>query len=82
MIKKILWGSGMIRAVVILMLGVIGISGVLAQTAKNDTIPSALMYRISGNGLTTPSYIFGSMHIIPHEFVSRSQKFMDIAHNV
>ena len=82
MIKNILRGSGMIRVAVVLMLVAISISGISAQTAKNDTIPSALMYRISGNGLTAPSYIFGSLHTVPHEFVNRSQKFMDIAHNV
>lgn len=82
MIKKILRGSGMIRAAVVLMLVAFSISGISAQTAKKDTIPSALMYRISGNGLTAPSYIFGSVHTVPHEFVSRSQKFMEIAHNV
>ena len=72
----------MIRAVVVLMLVAFSISEISAQTAKKDTIPSALMYRISGNGLTAPSYIFGSVHTVPHEFVSRSQKFMEIAHNV
>ena len=82
MIKNILRGSGMIRAAVVLMLVAFSISGISAQTAKKDTIPSALMYRISGNGLTAPSYIFGSVHTVPHEFVSRSQKFMEIAHNV
>ena len=82
MIKNILRGSGMIRAAVVLMLVAISISGISAQTAKKDTIPSALMYRISGNGLTAPSYIFGSVHTVPHEFVSRSQRFMEIAHNV
>lgn len=82
MIKKILRGSGMIRAAVVMMLVAFSISGISAQTAKKDTIPSALMYRISGNGLTAPSYIFGSVHTVPHEFVSRSQRFMEIAHNV
>lgn len=45
-----------------LFLGVIGCS---AQNApKQPGINDALLWRISGNGLKQPSYIFGTLHII------------------
>ena len=52
------------------------------QAAQNDTIPSALLYRITGNGLSRPSYILGSLHVVPREFVTRSQNFMEVARGV
>lgn len=35
-----------------------------AQTATNDTLPNALLWKITGNGLTKPSYLYGTIHII------------------
>ncbi len=61
------------------------LSGLVAQAAPimpADTIPSAIMYRISGKGLTKPSYLFGALHVLPHEFVTRSRAFMNIASGV
>lgn len=43
---------------------------------------SALMYRISGNGLDKPSYLFGSNHSVPHQFVTQNERFMQIAGDV
>lgn len=59
----------------------------LAVSAQTESFTprefkSALMYRISGNGLARPSYLFGSLHTIPHEFVTRNEHFMEIAKSV
>lgn len=32
-----------------------------------DSLPNSLLWKIEGNGLTKPSYIFGTIHIIPKE---------------
>ncbi|HLX93522.1 MAG TPA: TraB/GumN family protein, partial [Puia sp.] len=31
--------------------------------SQNDTIPNTLLWRISGNGLQKPSYLYGTMHL-------------------
>ncbi len=46
-----------------------GFSNIFAQTAKLQET-SALLYEISGNGLKTPSYLFGTIHIIcPNDMI-------------
>src|SRR5580704_10703734 len=34
------------------------------QTAGTDQTPHTLLWRISGNGITRPSWLFGTMHIL------------------
>lgn len=73
------------RPLIVLMFCLTSLSGLVAQAApptSADTIPSAIMYRISGKGLTQPSYLFGALHVLPHEFVTRSRAFMNIASGV
>lgn len=43
------------------------IQPVFAQTADSDTLENALLWEISGNGLKTPSYLYGTIHIIPQK---------------
>lgn len=41
----------------------------LAQAFANDTKPASLLWKISGNGLEQPSYLFGTIHLIcPDDF--------------
>lgn len=40
------------------------------------------MYRVSGKNLKKPSYLFGSYHVIPHEFVTRNPRFIKISKSV
>lgn len=42
---------------------------VQAGTSKSieDRLPNALLWRIEGNELTAPSYLFGTIHMIPRE---------------
>lgn len=73
------------RPLIVLMFCLASLSGLVAQVAPPtpaDTIPSAIMYRISGKGLAQPSYLFGALHVLPHEFVTRSRAFMNIASGV
>ncbi|WP_454891716.1 TraB/GumN family protein [Alloprevotella tannerae] len=73
------------RPLIVLMFCLTSLSGLVAQAAPPtpaDTIPSAIMYRISGKGLAQPSYLFGALHVLPHEFVTRSRAFMNIASGV
>ena len=73
------------RPLIVQMFCLTSLSGLVAQAAPPtpaDTIPSAIMYRISGKGLAQPSYLFGALHVLPHEFVTRSRAFMNIASGV
>lgn len=73
------------RPLIVLMFCLMSLSGLVAQAVPPtpaDTIPSAIMYRISGKGLPKPSYLFGALHVLPHEFVTRSRAFMNIASGV
>jgi len=38
-----------------------------AQAQTNDNIEKSLLWEISGNGLEKPSYIFGTMHLVPKD---------------
>lgn len=80
-----MWRCVLCRPLIVLMFCLTSLSGLVAQAATPtpaDTIPSAIMYRISGKGLTQPSYLFGALHVLPHEFVTRSRAFMNIASGV
>ena len=80
-----MWRCVLCRPLIVLMFCLTSLSGLVAQAATPtpaDTIPSAIMYRISGKGLTKPSYLFGALHVLPHEFVTRSRAFMNIASGV
>jgi len=35
-----------------------------SEMIKNDKLEDALLWKIDGNGLTTPSYLYGTIHII------------------
>src|ERR1035438_2208492 len=41
-----------------------GLTGQTGQTAGTDQTPHTLLWRISGNGITRPSWLFGTMHIL------------------
>jgi len=36
-----------------------------AQTVETDSVENALLWKISGNGIKKPSYIFGTIHVLP-----------------
>src|SRR5690606_34213006 len=38
-----------------------------AGSGTTDQLPQALLWKIEGNGLPQPSYLFGTIHIIPRE---------------
>ena len=57
-------------AILMLLVLFSGISSLSAQTKKTKEQP-ALLYEISGNGLKTPSYIYGTIHIIcPNDMIT------------
>jgi len=41
--------------------------GPKAATANTDTLPNALLWKIEGKALPEPSYLFGTIHMIPEE---------------
>ena len=43
------------------------IQPIFAQTANSDTLENSLLWEISGNGLKTSSYLYGTIHIIPEK---------------
>ena len=43
------------------------IQPIFAQTANSDTLENSLLWEISGNGLETSSYLYGTIHIIPQK---------------
>ncbi|MBP3228908.1 MAG: TraB/GumN family protein [Bacteroidaceae bacterium] len=47
-----------------------------------DTIPDGIFFRISGGGLAEPSYILGSLHTIPGDFVHHIPHFDEAAASV
>lgn len=63
----------MYRLLTICLLLLTGISRMYGQAAKSKTTASddrSLLWKISGNGLARPSYIFGTIHIIcPSDYV-------------
>lgn len=59
---------------VILFIAMFGAFSNLSAQTKKIPEPPALMYEITGNGLTKPSYLFGTMHLIcPTDMISMSK---------
>jgi len=50
---------------ILLVLSVLFYSLIQAQTTEN--VQNSLLWKISGNGLKKPSYIFGTIHLIPKD---------------
>ena len=60
-------------------------SAVVAPQPKQTTVENSLLWEISGNGLKTPSYLYGTIHLIPEEdfFVTEeTQKALDASERV
>ena len=38
-----------------------------AAQQDSDTLPNALLWKIEGNGISQPSYLFGTIHMIPKD---------------
>lgn len=53
-----------------------------AQRAETDSIPDGIFFRISGGGLDKPSYILGTMHTAPGDFVHFVPGFEQAADSV
>ena len=53
-----------------------------AQEAKEFYDYEGMFFRVSGNGLTKPSYILGTFHSIPGDFVYTLPCFNEIMGNV
>ncbi|MBQ4484036.1 MAG: TraB/GumN family protein [Prevotella sp.] len=47
-----------------------------------DSVPDGIFFRISGGGLAEPSYILGTLHTIPGDFVHRIPGFHEAANSV
>lgn len=47
-----------------------------------DTQLSAKFFRISGNGLTHSSYLLGSLHTIPGDYIFEIEHFEETLHKV
>lgn len=47
-----------------------------------DSVPDGIFFRISGGGLAEPSYILGTLHTIPGDFVHRIPGFQEAANSV
>ena len=47
-----------------IFLSLTGLISVNAQTGKNGPLESSLLWKVTGNGLTKPSYIYGTIHMI------------------
>jgi len=56
------------RIIITALLALVAMVG-NAQEAENDSIPDGIFFRISGGGLNKPSYILGTMHTAPGDFV-------------
>lgn len=46
----------------------VGLTSFLYKTAETEPIQSSLLWKIEGNGLKNPSYLFGTMHIIEKDY--------------
>lgn len=55
--KKVIW----------LFISILASSTIWAQEAANATLENALLWEITGNDLTTPSYLYGTIHMIGKE---------------
>lgn len=45
-------------------LGILSVLTAIAQPKKPAPLPNTLLWEITGNGLTAPSYLFGTMHLL------------------
>lgn len=52
------------------------------STAPTDSVPDGIFFRISGGGLEKPSYILGTLHTIPGDFVHHIPGFEEAANSV
>src|SRR5688572_19846873 len=50
--------------------------------ATADTLPQALLWKIEGKDMAKPSYLFGTIHIIPREDFFLPSGFEDVFDNV
>lgn len=55
---------------------------VKAQEAVADSVPDGIFFRISGGGLAEPSYILGTLHTVPGDYVRHIPHFNDAAATV
>ena len=55
------------KQISLLIAFVFSIQPIFAQTANSDTLENSLLWEISGNGLKTSSYLYGTIHIIPEK---------------
>lgn len=56
------------KTIIVALLALVAITG-SAQETETDSIPDGIFFRISGGGLNKPSYILGTMHTAPGDFV-------------
>lgn len=53
-----------------------------AQEARTDSVPDGIFFRIGGGGLTEPSYMLGTLHTVPGDYVNHIPQFAEAAANV
>jgi uncharacterized protein YbaP (TraB family) len=46
----------------------LGLTSFLLKPAEKEPIQSSLLWKIEGNGIKNPSYLFGTMHLIEKEY--------------
>ena len=51
--------------------------GMISCTRSNDSEKSSLLWKITGNKLKKPSYLFGTYHTIPHQFLESVPGFYE-----
>ncbi len=46
----------------------IGLTSFFYKSTETEPVPSSLLWKIEGNGIKNPSYLFGTMHIIEKDY--------------
>src|SRR5688572_32233076 len=59
-----------------------GLLGITAFSQKNSNAENTLLWKISGNGLKKPSYLFGTIHMLCKEDAGLSDSLKNIIKNV
>lgn len=67
----------------ILVLATMGLAASCQQATSEQVVEdgNSLLWRIDGNGLTEPSYVYGTMHIIGEEDFSMGDHLLHVAQN-
>src|ERR1700740_3583517 len=59
-----------------------GLLGITAFSQKNSETDNTLLWKISGNGLKKPSYLFGTIHMLCKDDAILSDSLKNVIRNV